>query len=75
MFILPNIYFTNLYSNSPNHFSFLLAFQIKSDKRVLMKKVYSADKGSEETRLRLWKPHDPASHAATLASSRFQQSG
>ena len=40
-----------------------------------MKKVYSADKESEETRLRLWKPHDPASHAATLASSRFQQSG
>ena len=62
-------------SNAPNHLSFLLAFQIRSDKCVVMKKVYSADKESEETRLRLWKPHDPASHAATLASSRFQQSG
>ena len=57
-----------------NDFSLLHAFQIRSDKGVLMKKVYSADKESEETRLRLWKPHDPASHAAILASSRFQQS-
>ena len=35
-----------------NDFSLLHAFQIRSDKRVVLKRVYSADKESEETRLR-----------------------